>query len=299
MQQAGALTATGLIKRLGLGVAAASMGCALAGVGHAADPAADFDGIIRKPVDRMMQALKGEFTLTVGSRVYFEPRFDGAKSGKFTGAPLISVKPKGSFEKFTSPRDSSGITVFDTERINIGPALNFQAERLSSDDRALRGRKNIDFVIEPGIFIEYFPTDFLRLRSEFRQGLGGHHGQIFDFSADAYTRLGEDKRWFVAAGPRLTLATGAALKPYFDVTPLQSAASGLPVYRNGGGLRSVGFGGALRYSWTRRFETEIFGEYERLLDGVADSPLVRQRGDPNQYRIGIGATYKFDFLSPM
>lgn len=288
-----------LVKRLAKVVAAVSLGCALADASRAADPAADFDGIVKKPVDRMMQALKGEFTLTVGSRVFFEPRFDGAKSGKFTGAPLISVKPKGSFEKFTSPRDSSGITVFDTERINIGPALNFQAERLSSDDRALRGRKNIDFVIEPGVFIEYFPTDFLRVRSEFRQGLGGHHGQIFDFSADAFTRLGEDQRWFVAAGPRLTLGTAAALKPYFDVTPGQAAASGLPVYRNSGGLRSVGFGAALRYNWTRRFETEIFGEYERLLDGVADSPLVRQRGDPNQYKIGIGASYKFDFLSPM
>ena len=264
---------------------------------NAADLAASIGEVVQPRVDRLMLALKGEFTMTVGTRVYFEPRFDGSRSDTFSAAPLVSVKPKGSFEKFTSPRDSSGITVLDTERINIGPALNFQAERVSRDDRALLGRKNIDFVFEPGIFIEYFPTDHLRLRTEVRQGLGGHHGQIFDFSADAFTRFNE--KWFVAVGPRLTLATAAALKPYFDVTLGQSIASGLPVYSNHGGLRSVGFGAALRYSWNARWESEIFGEYERLLDGVAQSPLILRRGDANQYKVGVGVTYKFDFLSPM
>ena len=251
-----------------------------------------------QPVDRLMLALAGDFTLTVGARTFFEPQFDGSKAYHFSGAPLISIKPKGRFETFTSPRDSSGFTVFDTERINIGPALNFQLPRYSRDDRALRGRKDIDFVLEPGIFIEYFPTDFMRLRSELRQGAGGHHGQIFDFSADLYTRFGDARQWFVAAGPRLTLETASGFRPYFDVTPAQSAASGLPVYRTGGGFRSAGFGSALRYAWTPRFETELFGEYERLLAEVADSPLVRFRGDANQFKVGIGATYKFDFRSP-
>ena len=264
--------------------------------------AADLSPYIGKAMqdqaDRLMLALRGEFTLTVGGRAYFEPRYDGGKAGVFTGAPLISVKPKGSFEKFTSPRESSGFTVLESEQFFIGPVFSFNNERLPGDDRALRGSHRVDFAFEPGLFIEYLPTDFLRLRAEFRQGIGGHHGQIFDFSADVFKHL-DDKKWLVAAGPRLTIATADALGPYFDVRPPQAAATGLPIYTTRGGIRSAGFGVDFRYNWTERFQTELFGEYERLVDRVADSPLVRFRGDPNQYRIGVGATYKFDFVSPM
>lgn len=287
-----------LIGLSSLGVGALTNFDALRSAAQAADLSPYFGKAIQEPVDRLMLALKGEFTLTVGARTYFEPRFDGGKAGVFTGAPLISIKPKGSFEKFTSPRESSGITVLETQTINIGPVLNFNNERLPSDDRALRGSHRVDFAFEPGFFIEYLPTDFLRFRAEFRQGIGGHHGQIFDFAADVFKHL-DDKRWLVAAGPRLTVTTADAQRPYFDVRQAQSAATGLPIYTTSGGVRSAGFGVDIRYNWTDRFQTELFGEYERLLGSVADSPLVRFRGDPNQYKIGVGATYKFDFVSPM
>lgn len=249
-------------------------------------------------MDRAMESLKGDFTLTIGARGYYEPRYDGGKPGQFSGQPLISIKPKGSFEKFTSPRESSGVTIWETGQFFFGPVVNFNDERHPNDDRSLRGSRTVDFAVEPGLFLEYFPTRYFRVRTEFRQGIGGHHGQIFDISAD-FIRPFDNDRWLFAAGPRVTLATGAALRPYFDVTPAQAAATGLPAYVAKGGLRSAGFGLDLRYNWTPQFQTEIFGEYERLLDSVADSPLVRVRGDPNQYKIGIGISYKFDFHSPM
>jgi len=253
---------------------------------------------MQERVDKAMEALKGDFTLTLGARGYYEPRYEGGKPGQFSGLPLLSIKPKGSFEKFTSPRESSGVTIWETEQVYFGPVVGFNNERYPSDDRSLRGSRTVDFAVEPGLFIEYFPTPAFRMRAEFRQGIGGHHGEIFDFSADFIRRFDRDK-WLIAAGPRVTLATAAALRPYFDVTPAQAAATGLPAYVAKGGLRSAGFGVDLRYNWTPRFQTEIFGEYERLLDSVAGSPLVRVRGDANQYKIGIGFSYKFDFHSPM
>ena len=35
-------------------------------------------------------------------------------------------------------------------------------------------------------------------------------------------------------------------------------------------------------------------EYERLTGSTADSPLVTQRGSPNQFTFGVGATYSFN-----
>jgi len=34
-------------------------------------------------------------------------------------------------------------------------------------------------------------------------------------------------------------------------------------------------------------------EYERITDSAANSPLVTMRGSPNQFTIGLGATYAF------
>jgi outer membrane protein len=39
-------------------------------------------------------------------------------------------------------------------------------------------------------------------------------------------------------------------------------------------------------------------EYDRLTDGAADSPLVTQRGSPNQLTIGFGVTRSFDIKQP-
>jgi MltA-interacting protein MipA len=57
-------------------------------------------------------------------------------------------------------------------------------------------------------------------------------------------------------------------------------------------------GGIGRYFWTPQFATHAFLEYERLTGDAAGSPLVEQRGTPNQLTIGFGATHSFDIKSP-
>ena len=39
----------------------------------------------------------------------------------------------------------------------------------------------------------------------------------------------------------------------------------------------------------------LFGEYSRLEGPAADSSLVRERGDRNQFMVGVSTTYRFDF----
>lgn len=96
----------------------------------------------------------------------------------------------------------------------------------------------------------------------------------------------------------MTLATTAATSPYFGINAAQSAASGLPLFDAKGGVRSVGAGTQARYFWTPQFATHAFLEYERLTGDAAGSPLVEQRGTPNQLTIGFGATHSFDIKSP-
>jgi outer membrane protein len=66
------------------------------------------------------------------------------------------------------------------------------------------------------------------------------------------------------------------------------------VYNAGGGIRSVGAGTQARYQWDARWASHVFLEYTRLVGDVGNSPIVTQRGSPDQAMVGVGATYQFD-----
>jgi MipA family protein len=102
------------------------------------------------------------------------------------------------------------------------------------------------------------------------------------------------ERLTLSGGPRMTLADSNATSPYFSIDAVQSAASGLPAYDANGGLRSIGAGMQVRYQWNKQWATRAYAEYDRLMGDAAASPLVVERGSPDQIRFGFGATYSFD-----
>ena len=67
----------------------------------------------------------------------------------------------------------------------------------------------------------------------------------------------------------------------------------MTLYSAGGGLYSYGAGGQVEYFFNPQWSAHAFTEYERLTGSAADSPLVTQRGSPNQFTFGLGATYSF------
>lgn len=66
-------------------------------------------------------------------------------------------------------------------------------------------------------------------------------------------------------------------------------------YRPGGGWESVGVGGAITWKAIDKIDTSLFGEYSRLQGPAKDSSIVKQHGSPNQFMVGVSATYRFDF----
>ncbi|WEK44241.1 MAG: MipA/OmpV family protein [Candidatus Sphingomonas colombiensis] len=84
---------------------------------------------------------------------------------------------------------------------------------------------------------------------------------------------------------------------YFDVTPADSLASGLPVFSGSGGWKSwsagaigtVSVSGDLLHGW------KLIGgvTYRRITGDAADSPLVTIAGSPNQWLGALGVAYTF------
>jgi outer membrane protein len=239
-----------------------------------------------------------DWIVTIGGELRIGPKWAGAPDDKFrlTGGPVFSIRKVGTAPEYFGPRDSFGFSILDLGPVKIGPAVQIIWQRKASSDTALNGLGDVDYALQAGAFAEYWPAQWLRLRGEVRQGFGGEKGVTGDLFMDAVVPAGQFR---FSGGPRLTVQSTAAVSPYFSITPVQSANStvaglpALPVYHASGGFYSYGAGGQVEYFFNPQWATYGYVEYERLTGSAADSPLIIQRGSPNQFTFALGARYSF------
>jgi outer membrane protein len=261
------------------------LGAAIAGV--------ILPGVALAQADGPFAPIAGPWTVTVGIEGRVMPSFPGSDRAVLAPFPTFDLRKAGTPRRFSSPRDGIGVAVINEGQFRFGPAANFVLSRRESDDPALVGLGNVDWTLELGVFAEYWALPWMRTRVEVRQGVyGGHHGTVADFTADGVWAA--TPALTMSAGPRLSVASGEAMQPYFGVTPAQSITSGLPAFSAKSGVRSYGAGAQARYEWSQQWASKLFVEYDRLTSDAARSPIVSQIGSPNQTTIGFGLSYTFD-----
>jgi outer membrane protein len=230
------------------------------------------------------------------------PAWPGAAESKLGALvlPLFDFRKVGEPANFFGPRDSFGFNILNSSQFRFGPAIKLINEREQWNYKELYGLGNIGYTAQVGVFGEYWPVTWLRLRGEVRQGIGGETGLTGDVFLDAIVPLGQ---WTLSAGPRIELQSTAAVSPFYSITPSQSGAtqvygpqSGLaplPVYNATGGFYSWGVGGKAQYTFNPQWAAYSFVEFEQITGSAAGSPLVTQRGSPDQFTYGLGVTYTF------
>lgn len=231
----------------------------------------------------------GDWYLKVGAAGLVAPKFEGSNKYRFSAQPLISLGRQGEATRFSSRNDNVSFAVIDNDRFRVGLAGKLLFER----DDDIHGLKDTKFGGEAGAFVDVYPTDWLRVRGEVRQGIRAHKGVVANIAADAFYDVTPTVR--VSGGPRATFASKDYFKTYFGVDAEEAAASGLSEYNPGSGFKSAGVGGAITWKATDKIDTSLFGEYSRLQGPAKDSSIVKERGSPNQFMVGVSATYRFDF----
>jgi outer membrane protein len=237
--------------------------------------------------------IHGDWKLIVGVTGMVAPDFEGAKDLMFQVSPIISLGKAGPEARFTSRNDDISISLYDNGRVRAGATGKIIFERDADDDWELQGLDPVRFGGEIGGFAEIYPTDWLRVRGEVRQGIRSHTGVVADIAVDAFQDITPSVR--VSGGPRISFASADYFEAYYGVNATESANSGLSEYYPDGGIESIGMGGAYDWKVTEKFTTSVFSEYSRLMGSAADSSLVEERGSPNQFTLGVSAAYRFDF----
>lgn len=244
---------------------------------------------------------------TLGLGVAYRTSYEGSDDYIFTPAPLlrgtvggVDFEARGPGLSFDLIADAPDARV----KFLAGPQFRLNLNRTSQiKDPIVRLLGERDAAIEGGGFVGLSftgltnPFDSLTLRFDALTDLGDvHRGTLLSPSLGYATPL--SPAVFVAASISATHADGNYTRSEFGVTAAGATASGLPAFTPSGGWKDVGANLILAYDLSgdvRDGGWSLFGltSYSRLLEDAARSPIVRLRGDRNQWFVAAGLAYTF------
>jgi MipA family protein len=231
--------------------------------------------------------------VTVGGRVGGSPEWEGSDDTKLTVSPRFAVGKISPYRRFTPPDPGATFGVIDTQYVSFGPVLVLRRSRDADDDEQLAGLREVDRAVEPGLFLDLWPTNWFRVHLQGRKGVTGHTGWMADAGFDL---VHSGTRWDASIGPRFGYADHRYMDRYFGVTPAEAAANAAvdQTYDPSSGARYVGARAAFAYRLDDHWRVTADAGYSRLGSEAADSPIVRDLGSRNQWSAGLTLDYSFN-----
>lgn len=177
-------------------------------------------------------------------------------------------------------------------RLSTGPLVRYYRGRDEDDSGALNGLGDIDDSVSIGGFLEIRAGGWHADLAAVSRATGEtDEGLLMSFRS-GYTAHISD-RLSIAPGIFASWGDDDYMQGVFGVNATQAARSGLSRFNAGSGVKDAGIDIRANYEISRN--VLVSGEigYQRLLGDAADSPIVDGAGSPDQFRVLIGAAYKF------
>ena len=194
------------------------------------------------------------------------------------------------------------VNLVDDKSWRVGPVLRYRFSRNDEvEDKVVKQMRPISDTTEAGIFVAYrmqLSANPLH-QVTFAADVVGDTGDTYD-GASGSVRVNYfhpfSERLLANIGLGLAWGSDDFADTYFGVNgsdiALYPSLHGKP-YKADGGLMGVRVPFGLTTPLSKQWMLSAGGRYERLVNDPADSPVVDQRGDANQWLFGVGAAYLF------
>jgi outer membrane protein len=233
---------------------------------------------------------------TLGAGAGMAPDYEGSEDYEFV--PLWNLRAgnlyhPNTFVQVLGPRLRSNFLPSDHWR--LGLSGQFIKERDDVEDNQVDDLEKVDPSVMLGAIggYDFFadPREHLALEVDVRQDVANDNG----FLASARGLYGRPfaERWRFDASVGSTWASEDYMSSYFGIDAGDAARSGLDQFSADEGFKDVSFGGSLTYRMFERFSVSALASYTRLIDDAADSPVVDDAGDENQFFAGALVNYTF------
>lgn len=245
---------------------------------------------------------QGDWSFTLGGGVAAMPAYDGADKYLFGLAPVGEIAWRDRvLVEIGAPKSDRTVAMAKVVAlkwdlagygiITAGPHAALRMGRFEEDDDDLKGMGDIDGAVDAGVFLGFSSGPWL-------VGLDMYH-DVYNDDGGSRIRGSVGRSFELARNLGLTLradttwADSDYMSTNFGVASQQSASSGMRAYDPGAGFKDVGLEAAFRWNLTPFWELDATTGFHRLVGDAADSPLVEDRGSPNQFTQTFTLRYRF------
>ena len=232
----------------------------------------------------------------------YRPDYEG--SDHYDPHPLGSAKlwwDDGRYVSLQSSQSSGAAVRLATQVIphsflKFGPVIQYRLKRADVQSGRVDAMDNIDGAVEIGGYLGVGEGPWSVGGTYTYDVSGDYHGHLVELAAGWKDKLSDEFDLGVTVAS--TWAGEDYMETYFNVSPDDAAASGLPEFDADDsfedGFKDVGTRVLLGFSpedWNG-WGIYATGAYFRLIGEAADSPVVDDAGDENQFFGGIGVGYE-------
>lgn len=246
-------------------------------------------GLIVSPV--AFAELSDEPLLGPGLRL--RPAYDGSASQHTELVPVVRYYGQPWFARSTQGVLEGGARMELAPGLHAGAQLAYEPGRKTSESNFLKNHSvsDVDTGASVGVHLEWdhkFGRMPITLLARARQNIDSDRGA----QADLRLSAGVFQSGRVAAGlfTQATWANAKSTGSFYDITPQQSAAAGLPAFGAGSGWLFANVGLLWSVDLSRNWIVVGSMESRRLHGDAARSPLA-QRG--SNYYASAGLAYRF------
>ncbi|MHA6721538.1 MipA/OmpV family protein [Sphingomonas sp. RS2018] len=248
-------------------------------------------------------------SLTIGGGVAWLSDYEGSNDYRFVPAPGALGSYKGFSFQLAGNRLSVDLIPDRNPSgwdIQAGPiaVVNLNRNSLKTiEDRRIRALGELDTAIELGAYVGIgktgvitSPYDRISVSVSYRKDVSNvHDSGVFQPSITYLTPL--SMKAAVGLFASAERAEQGYARTYFSVSPIGSAASGLPVYNAQGGWKNYRVGAVATYALTgdllHGLKVVGGGTYGRMLNEFGDSPVTSVAGSRDQWLGALGLAYTF------
>jgi MipA family protein len=237
------------------------------------------------------QVPENEKIIGVGARA--RPAYDGADRQRADIIPYLRLYGEHFFARTTQGMLEGGLRADPIGAWVFGLQAAYEAGRVTDESAFL---KSLNFEnLGPGASIGLHAEGDWKIGPIPINGLVRYRRHVDTdqgVQADLRMTAGIFSKHGVSAAVfgQVTCADRKSMQTYFGITPQQSAATGLPAYDAGSGVRTLQFGVLGSVDWSEHWLIPWGATIQRLQGAAADSPLVRDR--TNSF-LNAGIAYRF------
>jgi outer membrane protein len=228
--------------------------------------------------------------VAVGLGAGVAPEYEGSENYSLVPIPLVSVR-------FSN--DMSILWVANLARANLipsrtwmaGPILQYIRERNHVDNNKVDKLDTVDASLMAGGFAGVRFDQFSLSLEAMQDIADGNEGAIVRLRGGYHLTI--NKEWSAALNAFTTWADGDYMSAYFGIDQSNANKSGLKTFNADAGFKDVGITLPVTYSPWEHWSIMGAVAYKRLLGDAADSPVVDDEGNANQFIAGMLLIYRF------